>query len=191
MRCWPTPSTPNRLQAATPRSRGRRSERGNHRWGGRVDASWRRQRWNLGLGQWRSSHIGSWATQDHHGHWAMPHRWREAQEQELIGVERGSAVESAVGAGALARWSRNLGQKEHKGTWIRPAKGISKWPSQSSANQRWAGGGAHLGVGVKTAKGVDISGHCLPLISRGVREGQGGSHGSATDAGVEPNWWTL
>jgi hypothetical protein len=42
----------------------------------------------------------------------MPHWQREAQEQELTDVEQRSTTESAVEAGALARWSRNLGQKE-------------------------------------------------------------------------------
>jgi hypothetical protein len=67
-RCWPTPSTTNRLQTATPRSRGRRSERGSHQRGDRVDGGRWCWRWNLGLGRWRSSPVDSWAAQDYHGH---------------------------------------------------------------------------------------------------------------------------
>jgi hypothetical protein len=52
-----------------------------------------------------------------------------------------------------------LGQKEREAMRIGPAKGIGKWPSQSSANWQRVGGGSHLSVGEETVRGVDIFGH--------------------------------
>jgi hypothetical protein len=119
----------------------------------------------------------------------MPHRWWEAQEQELTSVERRSAAGGAVETGALSEWSRNLGQKECEGTRIRPAKGIGKWLSQSSANRRRVGSGAHLGVEEEMVKGGRYFRPLPPLIGGGEREGRGGGGplGSVTDAGVEPD----
>jgi hypothetical protein len=60
---------------------------------------------------------------------------------------------------------------------IRHAKGIGKWPSQSSANQRRAGGSTHLSVEEEMAKGGRYFRPLPLLIGGGEREGWTGPLG--------------
>jgi hypothetical protein len=86
-----------------------------------------------------------------------------------------------VEASALARWSRNLGQKEHEGVKSIFTKGIIEWPGSAVAvlttvgrkkRRKWGGGYFPPAVA---------------FISEGERGGLGRPLGSATDAGIEPD----
>jgi hypothetical protein len=90
-----------------------------------------------------------------------------------------------VEAGALARWSRNLGQKKHEGVRSNSTKGIVEWPGSTAASRRQA-------AVVLTSMGRkkwQRGGYFPPAIAfiGGERGVLGGAPGLAKDACVEPD----